>query len=86
MTCICNPGDWGEGGNCLSDLVSCAKIFLNLEVWLILQGMVRYWPSIAHEGSSTEISTELGGQVAKVEYDYSVSMLKMFVMSVRDPH
>ena len=74
---------WGEGGNCLSDLVSGAKIFLNL----ILQGMVRYWPSIAHEGSSTEISTELGGQVAKVEYDYSVSMLKMFVMSsVRDQH
>jgi hypothetical protein len=25
--------------------------------------MVRYWPSIAHEGSSTEISIELGGQV-----------------------
>jgi hypothetical protein len=29
----------------------------------LFQGMVRYWPSIAHEGSSTEISIELGGQV-----------------------
>ena len=27
------------------------------------EGVVRYWPSIVHEGSSTETSTELGGQV-----------------------
>ena len=26
------------------------------------EGVVRYWPSIVHEGSSTETSTELGGQ------------------------
>jgi len=26
------------------------------------EGVVRYWPSIAHEGSSTETSAELGGQ------------------------
>ena len=26
------------------------------------EGVVRYWPSIAQEGTSTEISTELGGQ------------------------